>query len=265
MTAEQPGILRSIKVSPRVTTFSTDRAAARALARRIVAAVTVNPWLVLGLPTGRTPVALYHELATLHAHGHADFSRVTTFNLDEFLGIPASHPGSYRAFMERHLFDHVNIPPDHRHFLDGSAPDPDEECARYERTIAAAGGIDLQMLGIGTNGHIGFNEPARGLLARTHRVTLKPETRRSNASLFNGDAAAVPPEALSMGMATILRARSIVLLATGRSKAGCIERVINGPLTTELPASFLQLHHDVDVMLDDAAAEKLEHPQARAT
>jgi glucosamine-6-phosphate deaminase len=258
MAADQSGAaLRSIRVSPRVTTFPTDRAAARALARRIVAAVTVNPWLVLGLPTGRTPVALYHELATLHAHGHADFSRVTTFNLDEFLGIPASHPGSYRAFMERHLFDHVNIRPDRRHFLDGSAADPDEECVRYERIIAAAGGIDLQMLGIGTNGHIGFNEPARALEARTHRVTLKPETRRSNAPLFNGDAAAVPPEALSMGMATILRARSIVLLATGRSKAACVERVINGPLTTELPASFLQLHPDVDVMLDSAAAEKL--------
>ncbi|MEO8077330.1 MAG: glucosamine-6-phosphate deaminase [Acidobacteriota bacterium] len=258
MTAEQPeGTLRSIRISPRVTTFPTDRAAARALARRIVAAVTVNPWLVLGLPTGRTPVALYHELATLHAHGRADFSRVTTFNLDEFLGIPASHPGSYRAFMERHLFDHVNIAAERRHFLDGSAPDPEDECRRYERTIAAAGGIDLQVLGIGTNGHIGFNEPAHELEARTHRVTLKPETRRSNASLFNGDAAAVPPEALSMGMATILRARSIVLLATGRSKAGCVERVVNGPLTTDLPASFLQLHHDVDVMLDTAAAEKL--------
>src|SRR5215210_4184907 len=122
MTGDKPGaIVRSIRVSPRVTTFPTDRAAARALARRIVAAVTVNPWLVLGLPTGRTPVALYHELATLHVHGHADFSRVTTFNLDEFLGIPASHPGSYRAFMERHLFDHVNIAPERRHFLDGNA------------------------------------------------------------------------------------------------------------------------------------------------
>src|SRR4051812_38599420 len=129
MTAEQPGaILRSVRISPRVTVFPSDRAAARALARRIVAAVTVNPWLVLGLPTGRTPVALYQELATLHAHGHAEFSRVTTFNLDVFLGIPGSHPGSYRAFMERHLFDHVNIPPERRHFLDGNAADPDAEC-----------------------------------------------------------------------------------------------------------------------------------------
>jgi glucosamine-6-phosphate deaminase len=243
--------------SPRVTIYSNDRAAARALARRVASAVAANPRLVLGLPTGKTPVALYNELASLHAHGHADFSQVTTFNLDEFLGIPPSHPASYRSFMERHLFSRVNIPPEHTNFLDGSAPDPGAECARYERKIAEVGGIDLQVLGIGTNGHIGFNEPARVLQSRTHRAALKLETRRSNASLFGGDPAHVPPEALSMGMATILRARAIVLLATGRSKASCVEAVINGPLTTELPASFLQLHHDVDIMLDEGAAEKL--------
>jgi glucosamine-6-phosphate deaminase len=243
--------------SPRVIVFPDDRAVAEALARRIADAVTANPRLVLGLPTGQTPLALYRELAALHAKG-VDFSQVTTFNLDEFLGIPASHPGSYRRFMERHLFRHVNIKPENRHFLDGSASDPDAECRRYEREIAAAGGIDLQVLGIGTNGHIGFNEPAPTLESRAHRVTLKPETRRSNARLFGGDPAKVPPEALSMGMATILHSRAIVLLATGRSKAGCIERVVNGPLTTELPASFLQLHDDVDIMLDAPAAEKLQ-------
>ena len=242
--------------SPRVTVFPGDHAAARALARRIAGTIAANPRLVLGLPTGRTPLALYRELAALHVRG-TDFSAVTTFNLDEFLGIPASHPGSYRRFMEEHLFGHVNIPPERRHFLDGSAADPDAECQRYEREIAAAGGIDLQILGIGTNGHIGFNEPSPTLEARTHRVRLRPETRRSNAALFGGDAAKVPPEALSMGMATILHARSIVLLATGKSKASCVERVVNGPLTTDLPASFLQLHDDVDIMLDAPAAEKL--------
>jgi len=171
--------------------------------------------------------------------------------------VPPSHAGSYRTFMERHLFSHVNIPAAHVYFLDGSAPDPAHECARYDEIIAERGGIDLQVLGIGANGHIGFNEPAPVLQAGTHRVTLKPDTRRSNAALFGGDAAQVPAEALSMGMATILRARSIVLLATGRSKAACVERMLHGPLTTELPASFLQLHHDVDVMLDEAAAERL--------
>ena len=212
---------------------------------------------MFGLPTGRTPIALYRELVSLHAHG-VDFSEVTTFNLDEFLGIPATHPGSYRSFMEEHLFSHVNIKPENRHFLNGSAPDPEAECLRYEREIADAGGIDLQVLGIGTNGHIGFNEPAPTLVARAHRVKLRPETRRSNASLFGGDPSNVPPEALSVGMATILHARAIVLLATGRAKAGCIERVVNGTITPELPASFLQLHDDVDIMLDAAAAEKLQ-------
>ena len=230
----------SARRSPRVTVFAHDYAVAKAVARRIADLVKANPRVVLGLPTGRTPLVLYRELATLHAHG-VDFSQVTTFNLDEFLGIPASHPGSYRCFMEQRLFSHVNVKPENRHFLDGNTTDPDAECVRYERAIADAGGIDLQVLGIGTNGHIGFNEPARALEGRTHRVTLKLETRRSNASLFGGDPANVPPEALSMGMATILHSRAIVLLATGRSKASCVERVVKGPLTTELPASFLQI------------------------
>ena len=241
----------------RVTVFPNDRAAARALACRTADALAANPSLVLGLPTGRTPVRLYKELVSLASHGRADFSRARTFNLDEFLGLDPSHPGSYRTFMEDHLFRHVGIPPAQVNFLDGGARDPEAECARYEEAIAAAGGIDLQILGIGTNGHIGFNEPARELKARTHRVRLKPETRRSNAALFGGDAAAVPEEALSMGMATILQARSIVLLATGRSKAGCIDRVVNGPITTDLPASFLQLHHDVQIVLDEPAAARL--------
>jgi glucosamine-6-phosphate deaminase len=159
--------------------------------------------------------------------------------------------------MEHHLFSRVNLKPENIHFLDGSAPDPRAECRRYERAIEEAGGIDIQILGIGTNGHIGFNEPARELQSRTHRVRLRPETRRSNAALFGGDAGAVPGEALSMGMATILQARSVVLLATGRSKASCVARAIEGPLTTELPASFLQLHRDIDIMLDEAAAEQL--------
>jgi len=231
-------------------------AVARALARRVAAAIAENPRLVMGLPTGRTPLAFYRELVALHRRG-ADLSEVTTFNVDEFVGLPASHPGSYRSFMEEHLFRHVNVRPERRHFLNGTAADVEAECRRYEEQIAGAGGIDLQMLGIGTNGHIGFNEPAPALAARAHRVTLKPETRRSNAALFGGDPDSVPPEALSMGMATILHARAIVLLATGKSKASCVERVVNGPLTTELPASFLQLHDDVDIMLDGPAAAKL--------
>jgi glucosamine-6-phosphate deaminase len=241
----------------KVTVFKDERTLAKTLAARLAAMLTGQPSLVLGLPTGRTPVRLYHELGTLHTQKLADFSQATTFNLDEFLGIGPEHSGSYRAFMEAHLFARVNLQPGRIHVLNGAAPDPEGECARYEQAIAAAGGIDVQVLGIGTNGHIGFNEPGRDLAARTHRVTLKESTRRSNAALFGGDATKVPAEALSMGMATILHARRIVLMATGKSKARCIALVVNGPITTKLPASFLQLHPEVELMLDEAAAEQL--------
>lgn len=243
--------------SPRVLVFDDARTVARELARRVGQALREKPDLVLGLPTGRTPLMLYEELVRLHAAGEADFSRATTFNLDEFLGIAADHAGSYRRFMHRYLFDHVNADPRRTNFLDGAAADPLAECERYERAIDRAGGIDLQILGIGTNGHIGFNEPAAELEARTHRVTLQPETRQSNALLFDGDPARVPPEALSMGMGTILQARQAVLLATGETKAACVERVVNGPITTRLPASFLQLHRNADIYLDRAAAGRL--------
>ncbi len=261
MTADHFDVVTPPARRPHVKIFQDENAVARALAARIAAAVAARPSIVLGLPTGRTPLALYRELGVLHRNG-ADFSGVTTFNLDEFLGLPPTHPGSYRSFMEEHLFRHVNIPIERHNFLDGGAADPVRECARYEQAIADAGGIDLQVLGIGTNGHIGFNEPARELEARTHRVTLKPETRRSNAALFGGEPSQVPAEALSMGMASILDARAIVLVATGRAKASCVERAVNGPLTTELPASFLQLHHDIDIMLDEAAAAGLREGDA---
>ena len=240
-----------------ITLFKDERALARALALQIAAALEARPEAVLGLPTGRTPIRLYHELGTLHAHRQLDFSRATTFNLDEFLGIGPDHPGSYRAFMEQHLFSRVNLSADRINVLNGAAPDPERECERYETAIAAAGGIDLQLLGIGTNGHIGFNEPARELAGRTHRVTLTRSTRRSNAALFGGDADRVPREALSMGMATILHARHIILIATGKSKAKCIERMVHGPITTKMPASFLQVHANVELMLDDAAASAI--------
>jgi glucosamine-6-phosphate deaminase len=238
----------------RVHVYPDERATARALARHIAGTIRRKPDLVIGLPTGRTPIAFYEELSALVSRRRLDMGRITTFNLDEFLGIPPSHPGSYRRFMETHLFSRVNLPGPQINFLNGSATDPEAECERYEGAIAAAGGIDVQILGIGTNGHIGFNEPAPALQARTHRVTLRPETIRSNVALFGGESDAVPREALSMGMATILQARSLVLLATGRAKAPCIERMLCAPITTELPASFLQLHPVVHVVVDEAAA-----------
>jgi glucosamine-6-phosphate deaminase len=246
----------SLVRSPRVTTFPDARTAARSVAARLIAAIERQPRLVLGLATGRTPIALYDELARQTAARGTDWSAITTFNLDEFVGVPAHAPGSYRQFMQHHLFDRVNVRPDRINFLDGMA-EPARECQRYEDAIAAADGIDIQILGIGTNGHIGFNEPGRELQSRTNKVTLRPETRRSNATLFGGVVEQVPVEALSMGMATILQARSVILLAHGANKARCVERVVHGPLTTELPASFLQLHHDVDIVLDSAAAREL--------
>jgi glucosamine-6-phosphate deaminase len=244
-------------VRARLHVYPSDRTAARALARHVADAIRVKPDLVLGLPTGRTPVGFYHELSALAERGYFEFRGVTTFNLDEFLGISPTHPGSYRSFMETHLFNRVDLPASQINLLRGDAPDPEAECERYEQAIARAGGIDVQILGIGTNGHIGFNEPGPRLQARTHRVTLRPESRRTNAGLFGGDPQAVPREALSMGMATILQARAIVLLATGQSKASCVARLIGGDITTELPVSFLQLHSAVDIVLDAAAASRI--------
>lgn len=245
----------------RLVVHRSQRDVAHAVAQRLVAELEGRPSLVLGLATGRTPIPIYQRLSALAGQGRVDFTRAATFNLDEFWRLPAEHPGSYRAFMARHLFGHVRIPPARIHFLDGMARDAAEECARYERAIAAAGGIDVQILGIGANGHIGFNEPAVALQARTHLATLKPQTRRANATFFGDDATAVPEQALSMGMATILQARSVVLIATGRGKGRAVERMVNGPLTTRLPASFLQVHHDVEVVLDEAAAERLTSAQ----
>src|SRR4030081_1461412 len=241
----------------RVRLFGTANALARACARDIARALSARPGLVLGLPTGRTPIPLYRELVRLHQNGRVDFSRATTFNLDEFLGLDARDPRSYRAFMQRHLLDHINVAPRRIHFLNGAARDVSRECDRYERAIRRAGGIDLQILGLGMNGHIGFKEPARALVARTHCTRLTPGTRRANAALFGGRVSAVPREALSMGMATILQAERIVLVATGASKSRCVERMIDGPVTPRLPASFLQLHRHTEVWVDGAAAANL--------
>ena len=184
----------------RIWIFPTPRKAARALAGDLARAIVENPRLVLGLPTGRTPIPLYRELAVLNQKGAVDFSRVTTFNLDEFLGVNPDDPCSYRAFMQQHLFDHVNLKARRIRFLDGRPADARSECARYDQALRRAGGIDLLLLGLGANGHIGFNEPGRALVAETHRVTLRVATRRANASLFGNDLASVPREALTMGM-----------------------------------------------------------------
>lgn len=241
----------------RIHIFDNDEQVAWALAERVAAAVRERPSLVLGLPTGRTPIRTYEALRQLHAAGRVSFAEVSTFNLDEFVGLDSRHPASYRQYMQQHFFDGVDVRPERIHFLDGMAPDLEAECERYERDIAAAGGIGLQLLGIGANGHIGFNEPGEELAAFTHRATLHAGTRRDNAEHFGGDPERVPREALSMGMGTILKAEALILIATGARKATCVERTAHGPLTTKLPASFLQTHRRVDLYLDAAAAALL--------
>ena len=235
--------------------FENEGALATALATRVLDAIVANPRLVLGLPTGRTPLAFYRELR--ERSRNIDWSSVRTFNLDEFTGLDAHHPGSYRAFMQAELFDHVAIDPANIGMLNGRAPDLKAECRRYEDAITAAGGIELLILGIGANGHIGFNEPAEGLCAHTHISDLEQESRESNAQRFGGDWTAVPERALSMGMATILGARHIVLMATGAEKADAVYGMIEGLITPKLPASVLQVHPRVTVMLDEPAATRL--------
>jgi glucosamine-6-phosphate deaminase len=211
----------------------------------------------MGLPTGRTPLLLYRELVRLCEAGQADFSRARTFNLDEFVGVEPSDRRSYRAFMERHLFEQINLPRARIHFLNGTARDLERECARYERQIATAGGLDLLLLGLGRNGHIGFNEPGASLVAPTHKAALTLTTRRANLSLFDHRLSAVPRYGLSMGMTAIMRARRIVLLVTGAGKAAMVRRLVHGPITPRVPASFLQMHPAAEVWVDRAAASQI--------
>lgn len=240
-----------------VERFEDDDALSAALATVVLQSIVVNPSLVLGLPTGRTPLGLYRELRERSSGDRIDWSAVRTFNLDEFAGLDASHPASYRSYMQAELFDHISIPASQIGFLNGAAPDFRAECRRYDLAIEAAGGIDLQVLGVGANGHIGFNEPADALCAYSHVAELERATRESNADRFGGDWTAVPERALSMGMATILNARAIVLIATGAEKAAAVKGIVEGMITTALPASLLQVHPRVTVMVDPAAAGEL--------
>jgi glucosamine-6-phosphate deaminase len=231
--------------------------AAAATAELIVEQLRRKPASVLGLPTGQTALPIYDALVRLHRAGRAEFSQVHTVNLDEFVGLSSTDPRSFRGFMQQHLFRHINVRADHVHFLAGDARDTEGECARYDALIASLGGVDLQLLGVGRNGHIGFNEPARDLQLRTHRVCLRPETRRANAGPFRGRLREVPREALSMGMAAIFQAGSIVLVALGRSKAPAVAYAFSDRISTNKPVSFLQLHPRVTVIVDRAAAASL--------
>lgn len=211
---------------------------------------------VLGLATGQTPVGMYEELIKKYQKGEIDFSQVITFNLDEYYGLPAEHPQSYNYFMWNIFFRHINIPKENVHLLNGLAKNIDKECQFYEDLIQKSGGIDLQVLGIGDNGHLGFNEPALGLNSKTHLASLLDETIRANSRYFENIKEA-PRYALTMGIGTIMKAKKIILLASGEKKALAIARAINGPIMTEVPATVLQLHNDVTIIIDKEAASKI--------
>lgn len=218
----------------------------------ITGLVQTKPDAVLGLATGGTPVGIYEELVKTYKRGVVSFRNVTSFNLDEYVGLPVTHPESYYSYMDQHLFKHIDLPQEQRHLPDGNAPDPKEECKRYDALLAKSKQIDLQLLGIGHNGHIGFNEPDHALMSGTHLVELKPVTREANARFFPS-LDDVPTHAITMGMATILKAKMILLVVRGADKAEIIHKALTGPIATEVPASLLQTHPHLVVLLDSEA------------
>jgi len=219
----------------------------RKAANLIASQITVKPDAVLGLATGSTPIGAYQLLIEQYNKGDLDFSEVTTVNLDEYVGLSPENDQSYRYFMNDNLFDHVNVRKDHTFVPNGLAADVNAECAEYEKRIEDLGGIDLQLLGIGGNGHVGFNEPAAAFDTVTHVVELKESTRQANARFF-ASIDEVPTHALTMGLKGIMGAKKVLLVANGPKKAEIVEKAFFGPVTPEVPASILQLHPDVTVI-----------------
>jgi glucosamine-6-phosphate deaminase len=220
------------------------------------AAVTSKPF-VLGLCTGSTPIATYAELARMVKAGELSFRNVISFNMDEYVGLPVEHPESYHSFMHKYLFDLIDEPAESIHILDGNAPDLDAECAAYEEAIVAAGGIDLFFGGIGEDGHIAFNEPFSSLQSRTRVVSLTEDTIRVNSRFFDNDPNLVPKQALSVGVATVLSSKEVIILALGPKKARAVAAAIEGPMTHYNTVSSLQNHPDGVLVLDDPAATEL--------
>ena len=233
-----------------------DEAAAALAARIIARELRANPHLVLGLATGKTMERVYRNLVRLHQTEKLDFSLCRTFNLDEYVGLFPSDPNSYRYYMNHHLFRHVNVDLRNTHLPNGLAEDLDEECRRYEATMQRVGGIDVQLLGIGKAGHIGFNEPLSALRSRTRVKALTPTTLKQNAPNFGGEDK-MPRRAMTMGVGTILESRRCLLLATGESKAKVIAQAVEGPITSMVSATALQLHPRCTVIVDEEAAANL--------
>ncbi|MGY4645831.1 glucosamine-6-phosphate deaminase [Cellulomonas sp. URHB0016] len=231
---------------------------ARLAADAVETLVRARPEAVLGLATGSSPLAVYDELARRHAEEGLSFARVRAFMLDEYVGLPADHPERYRNVIEREIASRVDLARGAVQGPDGLASDVAEACAAYERAIVAAGGVDLQLLGIGTDGHVAFNEPGSSLASRTRIKTLTRQTREDNARFFGGDLDRVPTHCLTQGLATIVSARHLVLLASGRGKAEAVHQLVEGPVSALWPATVLQHHPHVTVLVDDAAASRLQ-------
>lgn len=225
-------------------------------ARLVADRLRRKPNLVLGLATGSTPLGLYDALIAKHRNEGLDFSKVTTFNLDEYIGLPPSHDQSYHYFMQQSFFQHVNIDPRYIHVPDGMARDIEAQCEWYEQRIRDAGGIDLQILGIGANGHLAFNEPGSSLGSRTRIKTLTERTVRDNARFF-ASMDQVPRYAITMGIGTIMEARELLLLASGESKADAVKAAVEGPITAMCPASICQMHRRAYIFIDEGARSKL--------
>lgn len=240
-----------------VLILPTAEKAAVLTARLIADGLRAKPDLVLGLATGRTMETVYDRLAEMHRSGGLDFSLCRTFNLDEYIGVPPADERSYRFYMNRHLFSRVNLDPRNTHLPDGLAPDLKAACRAYEEKIRSCGGIDLQLLGIGADGHIGFNEPLSSLMSRTRDKMLTPDTLAQNAPLCGG-MDRMPRRALTMGVGTILEARRCLMLVTGAAKAGILAKAVEGPVTSMVTASALQLHPHCRVIVDEAAAAQLQ-------
>ena len=229
----------------------------RKAANIISAQVIMKPNCVLGLATGSTPIGTYDQLVEWYNKGDLDFSEVTTVNLDEYKGLPRTNDQSYYYFMHQHLFDRVNIDPERTNVPNGMEPDAEKECGRYEELIRSLGGVDLQLLGLGHNGHIGFNEPGEAFEKETHCVELTESTIEANKRFF-ASADDVPKQAYTMGIKTIMQAKKILIVVNGENKADIVERAFFGPVTPEVPASILQLHNDVTLVGDEAALAKIE-------
>lgn len=237
--------------------FHSDEDFVQTGANLIVSLLQSNPKAVLGLATGSSPVGVYAKLVEMNRKNLVSFSKATSFNLDEYVGLPVNHPQSYRSFMNEHLFNHIDIDPSQTHIPNGNAADLEAECLAYDKMLEDHGPVDLQILGIGSNGHIGFNEPDANLSSKTHVVDLLEGTREANARFFD-KLDDVPQQAITMGIGGIMKARQILLLVRGAGKAEAIRDAVEGPITTQCPASLLQSHPNVIVLVDEGAGKWLK-------